>query len=951
VTGRRGSKVLRGLAWTAAAAVVLALVLAALVAFVVPGVVKTQAAKGMEEATGRKLAIGGLSINPFTLFVEIRDLSLSEKGGEGTFASLKRAQVRVSHWSLLKGTPLLSDIRLEEPHFQVVRLAPNTYNFSDLVKYLMMPVPALSIADAAATGGTIDFVDRALPKEERHRLTEAELIVPFLTTVPARAAEYGNPRFRAVLDGAPIRVEAKVRGLPKAPEAAAELDLKDISLPQYLSYLPMDLPVRIDSGKVAVKGTASYRIDPEAGAEIGWDGAVTVTEIRVSDRGPLRLSVGGVLVRSKVSMGKKRGALVDDGTIEVREFSLPFGRRDGASFRLLSLTGLGFAEKENRVEVGGVLLEHARVRVSRDRFGVLSPDALVKDLRGMMPRGAPKAPAGPPIRWRIAKVEGKEIDVAFTDGTRKGAPVTSLSGLQFVATGLASSGSVPVPFRLATRWGKDTGIEVSGKAVPQPPAVDADVRIRDFPLADTAPYVPADAGFRVVGGFLDERASLSLVFRNDAVSGTYAGSTDIRDLKVLDRRGGPLLAWKNLSIDGVKATIPAQRVQVSKVVLDGLRAHVILEPDGTTNLPGSKKQEAGGVAKEGEGAKARPAAAKAAQKPKDELLQVDEIVVKDGSIDFTDRGVPGEFHATLSDVALRLAGVSTDPAKVADLRVSMKLPKGAPLRIDGTAAPLREPAFVDVDLVIDELDLTSVAPYSGTYLGLDVDRGSLTVKSRARVDRGTLAAENRIRVDQLKFGKAVKSDKATILPVRLIVDILRDKKGDIVLEVPVSAKTDDENLAGTVVRQAVKDVIFPPSSPLRSVSFGACSAELGPDAQARLRKLAAAMKDRPAMEIDAIGFVDRDVDGRACEALAAAPPAASAATPIATSAAPAAPLLHGDARMRQLAQGRAVAVREFLVQQETTDPARVAARTRDVYGVPVQKDDPQARVEFAPAGE
>ena len=132
------------------------------------------------------------------------------------------------------------------------------------------------------------------------------------------------------------------------------------------------------------------------------------------------------------------------------------------------------------------------------------------------------------------------------------------------------------------------------------------------------------------------------------------------------------------------------------------------------------------------------------------------------------------------------------------------------------------------------------------------------------MEQGKLAAENRIRVDQLTFGKAVKSDRATILPVRLLVDIMRNKDGDIVLDLPVSAKTDDEDLAGTITGQIVKEVIFPPGSPLRDISFAACSAELDPDAQGRLRKLAGALQERPAMKITAFGYVDREADGKAC---------------------------------------------------------------------------------------
>ena len=42
------------------------------------------------------------------------------------------------------------------------------------------------------------------------------------------------------VDGAPLTVEAKVRGLPDAAEALAEVDLRDLSLPVYIAYVPAE---------------------------------------------------------------------------------------------------------------------------------------------------------------------------------------------------------------------------------------------------------------------------------------------------------------------------------------------------------------------------------------------------------------------------------------------------------------------------------------------------------------------------------------------------------------------------------------------------------------------------------------------------------------------------------------------------------------------------------------
>ena len=914
----------RWLAGGALALVTLGLALAAVVALVLPGILRTQAAKGMEGATGRKLAIGDLSIHPFTWRVEIRDLSLSEVGGKGTFASFKRAEVSVGLSSLWRGAPVISKVRLEGPHFEVIRTGPNTYNMSDLIKYLTLPVPLLSLNDVAITGGSIDFHDRALPKEEHHTVRDAELIVPFLTTLPAQASEYGNPRFSAVIDGAPLVIEAKVRGLPKAAEVSAEVDLKDVSLPVYLAYVPVEIPVKVDSGKVAVKGTARYRITKENGGEAGWDGMVTVTDIQVAERGgPARVAVDSVTVRVSATSGEKLGLLLEDGSVEVRKVSIPFGGKDGMSVGLLAFQGIKFSERKNELELASVLLGDGNVRVSRNRQGKFSPQVIAEGLSRRMPRTKKAAPS-PPLRFRIGRVEGKGIDVAFTDGTRKELPTFSATGAHFLAQDVTGPVFGKMPFEFGVKWGKDTTIRGKGWAVPTPLSLDAEFQIQGFDLGSAGPYVNEEAQVVVAGGRFDATLAAALQTRNDRLGGTFRGSASIRSLEVLDRKRGKLLAWEALTIDGIQGSVDPIKVQVGKVALTGLRANVVMDKDGNSNLPGGSASKGTQQPKAKQGAKV-------------EEVRVEEVLLTKGTIDFTDQSVPGDFHAQIRDIDVRLSGMSTEPGKMTDVRARLVMPKGAPLTITGKAAPLKEPPLADLDLVLDGLDLTTATPYAATYLGLEIDRGALTVKSRAKLDQGTVAAENRIRVEHLTYGKSVESDKATGLPVQLLTDILRNKDGDIVFDLPVSAKPDDEDLAGTITGQIVKEVIFPPSSPLKSIPFDGCSAELTRDAQGRLRKLAEALEERPAMKIVAIGYVDREMDEKGCIERDAA-------------AAPALPL-EGDARLLQIAVARAGVVRGFLVEQGKVDPARVSARAGNIHAKPAKKSDARPRVEFARAGE
>jgi hypothetical protein len=951
----------------AVAVVVLLLVLAGVVAWVVPGIAKREASAQFEQATGRKLTIGDVKIHPFTWHVEIRDLAMSEPGGQGTFASFQSAEAKVGLSSLWRGAPVISKVRLTGPTFNVIRTGPNTYNFSDLLKYLMMPVPSIQLNDVAITGGSIDFHDRALPKEELHTLRNGELLVPFLTTIPDQASEYGNPRFSAVIDGAPLVVEAKVRGLPRAAEVSAGIDLKGLSLPVYLSYVPAEIPVKVDSGKLAIQGTASYRITNEWGGEAGWDGTVTLSGIQVDEKGgPARIAVGDVVVKSRATSGDKRGLLLEDGSIEIRKVSVPFGGRDGLTIDLFSVQGMRFSQKTNELAIASVLLDGGHARVSRDRKGTFSPQSVMDGLQKKMPRAKPTSPPPPPMRYRIARVEGKGIDVTFTDASRKELPAFSVTGAHFLLQDVTGPVAGKTPFEFGARWGKDATIAAKGWVVPTPLAADAEVRIQGFDLASAGPYVNEEAQVIVAGGRFEAVLAAAVATRNDRLAGTFRGSAAVRGLEILDRKRGKLLAWEALVVDGIQGNVDPMKVQVAKVDLTGLRASLIMDENGNSNLP---KERAAKPTDAAAGKARQPARGK--QGSSIEELRIDDFHLAKGTIDFTDRSVPGPFQAQVRDVDVRLTGVSTLPGKAADLKARLVMPKGAPLTITGKAAPLKEPAFADVLLVLDGLDLTTATPYAGTFLGLEIDRGLLTVKTRAKVENGDIAAENAIRVDQLTYGKAVKSDKATILPVRMLTDILRNRDGNIVLDLPVAARTDDENLVGTVVLQVAKEVVFPPGSPLQSIPFGPCSADLTRDAQDRLRKLGEALEERQAMKLVAIGYVDGEKDPQACRDLVAAAQAArvkaAAAAPaavpaVATSAAPAPAVpaappppaflaLDGEAQLGQLAAGRADAVRLFLVEQGKVDPARLSARPGDLRAAPRKKGDALSRVEFAPAGE
>src|SRR5208337_127531 len=82
-------------------------------------------------------------------------------------------------------------------------------------------------------------------------------------------------------------------------------------------------------------------------------------------------------------------------------------------------------------------------------------------------------------------------------------------------------------------------------------------------------------------------------------------------------------------------------------------------------------------------------------------------------------------------------------------------------------------------------------PYSGKYAGYTIEKGKLSVDVKYSIINRKLDAQNNIFIDQFNFGEHVESPTATKLPVRLAVALLKDRKGEIKLDLPVTGSLDD----------------------------------------------------------------------------------------------------------------------------------------------------------------
>jgi hypothetical protein len=355
------------------------------------------------------------------------------------------------------------------------------------------------------------------------------------------------------------------------------------------------------------------------------------------------------------------------------------------------------------------------------------------------------------------------------------------------------------------------------------------------------------------------------------------GELGVRALKVREPvLKSDLLAWENLQLSGLELAMTSgpPSVHLSEVVLNNFLARVLVTKEGNVNLQHAISQVVGDVETPAEN-DGEPAPIEAADSGPAPEITIDTVVLQDGSFSFADEHLKRVFRSKLTKLGGRISGLDSTvktPAKV-DLRASLN--DVSPLKITGGLNPFGEALFADFKIRFDAIDLTQATPYSGSYLGYTIKKGKLYLDLDYKIDGAELSAGNKLFLDQFTFGDSVESDKATGLPVKLAIALLKDRQGEIHLDLPVTGSLDDPqfSIVGvtfTIIKNLLVKAITSPFALLASlvggdedfsaVYFELGHAELSPAERDKLTKLAEALRERPGLQVEVSGYVDAEND-------------------------------------------------------------------------------------------
>jgi hypothetical protein len=553
-----------------------------------------------------------------------------------------------------------------------------------------------------------------------------------------------------------------------------------------------------------------------------------------------------------------------------------------------NVDGIHVDLRNRKVAIASVALADAADRVWRNPDGSINLQNLFAPRRSE-PAAAPSA-SSPSKQstaahagerpWTVA-VKAAHVtnhSIHFEDRTPSLPMRTEVTGLSIRTHDVVVPLKEPIPLIIGLTLNETGTVAADGLVHVDPFQLDMKLGLKHIAIQPFQPYVESVSRMTVDSGTIDLDGQIHLALEHPkAPLMTFRGNLGVKSLAIADRdQGVSFASWKQLQLKEFGLAVDPTAVTIEEIGLDEPVIHIEVAADGTTNLaklrpPAEEKTEA----------LPKPQAKAAPEKGVATSVSIKAVKLLKGAITFQDESIAPTVRTGLYDLTGTIRGLSSKQVAKADVDISGRVDRIAPLKIAGKINPLTEDAFTDLTVKFENIDLIAASSYSGKYAGYPIRKGKLFLDLAYKISNKQLEAENKVAVDQLTFGEKTDSPDAVSLPVPLAVALLKDRKGRIDIDLPIRGDLNDPDFKygkvvwSTLLNLLTKLVASPftlmgklipgggNGEDLQFVAFEPGSGEL---LSAELKKLAVLTKgleERPGLRLEIIGAADPVKDRQA----------------------------------------------------------------------------------------
>ena len=332
--------------------------------FILPPVMKSFLTKTLSEKLHREVAIKQIKINPYTLAIAFKGVTVKDRGTKDIFVSFDELFVNAEIISIFKGAIIIEDARIVKPYFNIVRSKDESYNFSDLMEKKpsdqapeKKAKPLLfSINNITISNGSVDFFDG--PKNVRHTIREMNVAIPFISNTKHYMNSFIQPKFSAYINEDFYSIQGETKLFAESHETFFDVSIKDLDFPRYIPYAPVKTNFILKSGAMNLDARISF--------------------IQNKEKGPSLVVTGNIGIRDIVANDLNKNQLIRIPSVDIAMKSIePF---------------------QKIISLSQVSLQSPEITVRREQNGLLSLNSLISEQKGSPSKEVPKKAEPKPVK-------------------------------------------------------------------------------------------------------------------------------------------------------------------------------------------------------------------------------------------------------------------------------------------------------------------------------------------------------------------------------------------------------------------------------------------------------------------------------------------------------------------------------------------------------------------------
>ncbi len=703
--------------------------------------------------------------------------------------------------------------------------------------------------------------------------------------------------------GGPAQGSVTVDGRVSDRQAELAVKLSALSLQALAPYVSQSLRAQV-SGQLAASAQVKWAAGDSTRLTVGG-GEITLDELQVADataaptRGKVKSKPPAIALKQFVVKGAEVDVLARSVTLASVKFVQPAlaVSRDLEGIwnvqRWLKTTQPAAAPTRPVAAVASAPKGGADWRVDLREFGIDGGSLRLDDAYVV------GVADSEPVRMDV-----RAIQLAVQSLTLNGSRTAAPAKVQFSARLLgpreidqvaskASDKSTAVALGAVTSG----VIDWRGQLGLQPLMVKGALKLDRFPLQAFEPYVRDRLPVRLLRAETGIKANVSVKELPAGLDIGVTGDVLLADMLVHSRPAAgakpgigntdELLSWQSFKLSGVTLAMAPGRgpvIDITEAALADFYSRLVITEEGRFNLQDMSANRsvapadaasAPAVAQAPPAATATAAAASGAAGTESApvtpmQLSIGATRLTNGRVDFSDNFVRPNYSAELTELNGSLGAFRSGSRDMATLELHGRAAGTALLDISGQLNPTAQPLALNIRAKATDLELAPLSPYAGKYAGYAIERGKLSMDvSYAISPDGRLEAKNQVILNQLTFGERIDSPSATKLPVLLAVALLKDRRGVIDINLPISGSLNDPQFSVggiifKVILNLIEKAITAPFSlmfgggdeDLSEVAFGVGVPYFTESGVAALDKVAKALADRPSLKMTVTGESD-----------------------------------------------------------------------------------------------